>query len=89
MRKVGDLFEFVSADTGDCIIHGMMYALSDGVKWMPKHIALGSILTSRPRQATRSTLLVDLGYCTRRAIYSYDRQILKLDPSLAQYAVCS
>ena len=56
MRKVGDLFEFVSTDTGDCIIHGMMYAPSDGVKWMPKHIALGSIL----HQATRSTLLVDL-----------------------------
>ena len=33
-----------------------MYAPSDGVKWMPKHIALGSIL----HQATRSTLLVDL-----------------------------
>ena len=56
MRKVGDLFEFVSTDTGDCIIHGMMYAPSDGVKWMPKHISLGSIL----HQATRSTLLVDL-----------------------------
>ena len=56
MRKVGELFEFVSTDTGDCIIHGMMYAPSDGVKWMPKHIALGSIL----HQATRSTLLVDL-----------------------------
>ena len=38
------------------IIHGIMYSPSDGVKWMPKHIALGSIL----RQATRSTLLVDL-----------------------------
>ena len=38
------------------IIHGIMYAPSDGVKWMPKHIALGSIL----HQATRSTLLVDL-----------------------------
>ena len=56
MTKVGDLFEFVSTDTGDCIIHGMMYAPGDGVKWMPKHIALGSIL----HQATRSTLLVDL-----------------------------
>ena len=33
-----------------------MYAPSDGVKWIPKHIALGSIL----HQATRSTLLVDL-----------------------------
>ena len=44
MRKVGDLFEFVNTDRGDCIIHGMMYAPSDGVKWMPKHIALGSIL---------------------------------------------
>ena len=44
MTKVGDLFEFVSTDTGDCIIHGMMYAPSDGVKWVPKHIALGSIL---------------------------------------------
>ena len=38
------------------IIHGIMYAPNDGVKWMPKHIALGSIL----HQATRSTLLVDL-----------------------------
>ena len=38
------------------IIHGTMYAPSDGVKWMPKHVALGSIL----HQATRSTLLVDL-----------------------------
>ena len=38
------------------IIHGIMYAPSDGVKWMPKHMALGSIL----HQATRSTLLVDL-----------------------------
>ena len=56
MRKVGDLFEFVSTDTGDYIIHVMTYAPSDGVKWMPKHIALGSIL----HQATRSTLLVDL-----------------------------
>ena len=56
MRKVRELFEFVSTDTGDCIIYGMMYARSDGVKWMPKHIALGSIL----HQATRSTLLVDL-----------------------------
>ena len=46
MRKVGDLFEFVSTDTADCIIHGMMYTPSDGVKWMPKHMALGSI----PRQ---------------------------------------
>ena len=44
MTKVGDLFEFVSTDTGDCIIHGMMYAPSVGVKWMQKHIALGSIL---------------------------------------------
>ena len=44
MTKVGDLFEFVSTDTGDCIINGMMYAPSDEVKWMPKHIALGSIL---------------------------------------------
>ena len=52
MRKVGNLFEFVSTDMRDCIIHGMMYAPSDGVKWMPKHIALGSIL----HQATRSTL---------------------------------
>ena len=26
------------------IIHGIMCASSDGVKWMPKHIALGSIL---------------------------------------------
>ena len=34
------------------IIHGIMCASSDGVKWMPKHIALGSIL----HQATRSTL---------------------------------
>ena len=56
MRKVGDLFEFISTDTGYCIIHGMLYAPSDGVKWMPKHIALGSIL----HQATRLTLLVDL-----------------------------
>ena len=56
MRKFGDLFEFVSTDTGDCIIHGMMYAPSDVVKWMPKHIALGSIL----HQAMRSTLSVDL-----------------------------
>ena len=56
MRKFGDLFEFVSTDTGGCIIHGMMYAPSDVVKWMPKHIALGSIL----HQATRSTLSVDL-----------------------------
>ena len=56
MRKVGDLFEFVSTDTGDYIIHVMTYALSDGVKWIPKHIALGSIL----HQATRSTLLVGL-----------------------------
>ena len=56
MRKVGDLFEFVSTATGDCIIHGMMYAPSNGVKWIPMHIALGGIL----RQATRSTLLVDL-----------------------------
>ena len=38
------------------VIHGIMYAPSNGVKWMPKHIALGSIL----HQATRSTLLVDL-----------------------------
>ena len=44
MRKVGVLFEFVlSTDRGDCIIHGII-APSDGVKWMPKHIALGSIL---------------------------------------------
>ena len=33
------------------IIHGIMYAPSDGVKWMPKHVALGNIL----HQATRST----------------------------------
>ena len=38
------------------IIHGIMYAPSNGFKWMSKHIALGSIL----HQATRSTLLVDL-----------------------------
>ena len=50
------LFEFLSTNTGDYIIQVMMYAPSDGVKWMPKHIALGSIL----HQATRSTLLVDL-----------------------------
>ena len=56
MRKVGDLFEFVSTETRDYIIQGIMYAPSDGVKWMPKHIALGSIL----HQETRSTLLVDL-----------------------------
>ena len=56
MRKVGDLFEFVSTDTGDCIIHGMMCASYDGLKWMPKYIALGGIL----HQTTPSTLLVDL-----------------------------
>ena len=28
------------------IIHGIMYAPSDGVKWMPKHIALGSTASS-------------------------------------------
>ena len=45
VRKVRYWFEFVlSTDTGDCIIHGMMYVPSDGVQWMPKHIALGSIL---------------------------------------------
>ena len=35
----------LSTDTGDCIMHGMMYVPSDGVKRMPKHIALGSILS--------------------------------------------
>ena len=60
------------------IIHGIMYSPSDGVKWMPKHIAVGSIL----RQATRSTLLVDLLH--KAGHYSYDRQILKVDTSLAQ-----
>ena len=34
------------------IIHGIMYTQSHGLKWMPKHIALGSIL----HQETRSTL---------------------------------
>ena len=28
MRKVGDLFEFLSTDTGDYIIQVMMYAVS-------------------------------------------------------------
>ena len=87
MRKVGDLFEFVRTDTGDCIINGMMYALSDGVNWTPKHITLGTIL----HQATRSTLLVDLPHKAGHIqhIYSYDRQTFKLDPSLAQETVCS
>ena len=57
-EKSWDLLEFISTDTGDCIIHGVMYAPSDGVKWMPKHIALGS--NRNLHRATRSTLLVDL-----------------------------
>ena len=83
MRKVGDLFEFVSTDTGDCIIHCMMYASSDGVKWMPQHIALGSIL----HQATRSTLLVEP--LQKAGHKQLDRQIFKLDSSLARDTVCS
>ena len=82
MRKVGDLFEFVNTDTGDCIIHGMMYAPSDGVKWMPKHIALGSIL----HQAMRSKLLVDL--LSKASHIQLSQANLKLDPSLAQDTVC-
>ena len=60
------------------IAQDVVYAVSNGTKWMPKHIGLGSTL----HQATRSRKLVEL-FNKAGHILSY-QQILTLDTSLAQ-----
>ena len=61
----------------------MVYGVSGGRKWTPKHIGLGSTL----HQATRSKHLVDLfhkaGHCL-----SY-QQILQVDTALAEHTLKS
>ena len=56
----------------------IVYAVSNGVKWTPKHIGLGSTL----HQVTRSKQLVDLFHKAGN-ILSY-KQILKIDTALTQ-----
>ena len=60
------------------ITQDFVYAVSNGTKWTPKHIGLGSIL----QQVTRSRQLVEL-FHRAGDILSY-RQIPKLDTLLAQ-----
>ncbi len=61
----------------------IVYAVSNGVKWTPKHISLGSTL----HQVTRSKRLVDLFHKAGN-ILSY-KQILKIDTALAQETLAS
>ena len=61
----------------------VVYAVSNGAKWTPKHIGLGNTL----HQVTRSKQLVDL-YNKAGHILSY-KQILKIDTALAQETLAS
>lgn len=56
----------------------IVYGVSDGTKWTPKHVGLGSTL----HQVTRSKDLVHL-FNKAGHILSYD-QILQVDTSLAE-----
>ena len=61
----------------------VVYAVSNGAKWTPKYIGLGSTL----HQVTRSKQLVDL-FNKAGHILSY-KQILKIDTALAQETLAS
>jgi hypothetical protein len=63
------------------LVQDMVYGVSGGKKWTPKHIGLGSTL----HQATRSKHLVNLFHKAVHCL-SY-QQILQVDTALAEHTL--